>query len=168
MKVELVPAHPDLATALFNVVNASRDWLATWLPWVDHITSVADETAFLRRMQAEADQGRTHMFVIKADGRVVGAIDLHNIDAVNHHADVGYWLGQAHTGQGLTHTALSQLEAKAFGEFGLHKLNIIAAMGNAPSRRVAVSAGYTFEVTLRDEIWRDGYHPAALYTKLAP
>ncbi|KRK74336.1 GNAT family N-acetyltransferase [Lacticaseibacillus nasuensis] len=168
MKVELVPAHPNLAPALFAVVDASRDFLGEWLTWTATTNSVADEVAFLAAQAAEHAAGTGHMFVIRADGHAVGGIDLHNIDAQNRHAEVGYFLGRAHTGQGIMHTALVELENYAFGELGLHKLTIVAAKANVASRRVAERAGYDYIGDSPAELYlHERYYDAAVYVKIA-
>ena len=48
-----LPAH---APELFALTDANRAHLRAWLPWVDHVKTVADTTAaFTRVLRAEAD-----------------------------------------------------------------------------------------------------------------
>ena len=54
---------------------------------------------------------------------------------------VGYWLGQAHQGQGLVSRAVAALERVAAG-LGITQLQILAVPGNSQSIRVAERAGY--------------------------
>jgi ribosomal-protein-serine acetyltransferase len=168
MDVQLLPARPELAPELFAVVDGSRDSIAAWLPWAQATKNVGDERSFLSGMVEAALAKRTFMFVIQADGVVVGAIDLHNVDHESQHAEVGYFLAESARGQGITAAALRQLEHFGFGDLALNKITILAATDNLASRKVAEHAGYVLEGVEREEIkLLDGrYHDAARYSKL--
>lgn len=168
MDVQLLPARPELAPALFAVVDGSRESIAAWLPWAQATHNVGDERSFLTSMVEAALARRTFMFVIQVDGTVVGAIDLHNIDHESQHAEVGYFLAEAARGHGIAGLALRQLEHFGFGDLALHKITILAATDNLASRRVAERAGYVLEGIEREEIkLLDGeFHDAARYSKL--
>lgn len=168
MTITLLPARPQYAEALYQVVADSRNSIARWLPWAEKLQSAADERAFLNQMMAAALAQTTYMFMIAEDGVICGAIDLHRIDADNHHAEIGYFIGEPYRGRGVVHAALQQLERFAFGERGLNKLTILVATANIPSRHVAERAGYQLEGIQRAEIrTTDGtYQDAARYSKL--
>ncbi len=56
----------------------------------------------------------------------------------------------------------------AFAEYELHRLEILAAVDNAPSRAVAQRAGFTHEATLRERLRAPhGYDDCALYVRFA-
>ncbi|WP_155287844.1 GNAT family N-acetyltransferase [Lacticaseibacillus zhaodongensis] len=168
MTIELLPARPKLAAELYAVVAGSRDYINKWLPWAEDTQSVADEEHFLQHMEEQAVARKTYMFAIRADGTVVGAIDLHNIDAANHHAEMGYFLGEEATGKGIIHQALGQIERFGFGELALNKITILAATANQPSRHVAERAHYHLDGILRAELLlHNKYIDCAVYSKLA-
>lgn len=168
MAVKLVPARPEMAADVYAVVDGSRDSISRWLPWAASTLSVADERAFLASMAAAALERRTFMFIIDVDGTKAGAIDLHNIDFTNHHAEIGYFLGEPWRGRGVMATALDHIEQYAFGELALNKLTILAATGNTGSRHVAERANYQLEGIQREEILdlHSDYLDAARYSKL--
>lgn len=168
MHIELLPARPALAPELYAVVAGSRDYIGAWLPWVENTRSATDEQNFLQHMEEQAVARKAYMFVIRADGKVVGAIDLHNVDSANHHAEVGYFLDKAATGRGIMHQALAQVEHFGFGELALNKIKILVATANLPSRHVAERAHYHLDGILRAELLLHGtYCDCALYSKLA-
>lgn len=168
MHIELIPATPDLAPEVFAVVDASRDFINEWLPWAEGTRTEADEQHFLEHMVTQSKAKKAVMFIIKADGKIVGSIDLHNIDHADKHAEVGYFLGKDATGHGIMHHAVTDLERYGFNELGLNKITIMAATKNTPSRLVAERAGYHFDGYLRDELLLHGqYVDCAVYSKLA-
>ena len=66
--------------------------------------------------------------------------------------------------------AVEAVAAYGFGDYALHRLEILAAVGNAPSRAVAERAGFALDkATLRERLRAPhGYDDAALYVRLAP
>jgi ribosomal-protein-serine acetyltransferase len=168
LHIELLPARPDLAPDVFAVVDGSRDFINEWLPWAEDTKTVADEANFLKHMVDQAVAQRAFGFIISADGQIVGSIDLHNVNHVDKHAEIGYFLSQYATGQGIMHNALAQIERFGFHDLGLNKITIMAATQNTPSRLVAERGGYHFDGYLRDELLLHGqFVDCAVYSKLA-
>ncbi len=168
MQLELLPARPELAPDLFQIVNNSRDFINAWLPWAETTRTVADEENFLNHMADQAVARKAFMFILRADNQVVGSIDLHNVNHTDRHAEIGYFLDQNATGQGIMHSAVAQIERFGFDDLNLNKITIMAASANTPSRLVAERAGYHFDGYLRDEIQLHGqFHDCAVYSKLS-
>ncbi len=61
----------------------------------------------------------------------------------------GYWTVAEHRGRGRTAEALRLLCAWAFDELGLRRMELVVDPANTGSRRVAESAGFRAEGTLR-------------------
>ena len=61
----------------------------------------------------------------------------------------GYWAVAEHRRQGYTGEALRLLAAWAFADLGLRRLELVVDPANTGSRRVAESAGFLAEGTLR-------------------
>jgi ribosomal-protein-serine acetyltransferase len=168
MHIELLPARPDLAAEMFAVVDGSRDFINEWLPWAENTRTVADEENFLNHMVDQAVARKAFGFIISADDRIVGSIDLHNVNLADKHAEIGYFLGEGATGHGIMHQAVAQIERFGFGDLALNKITIMAAARNTPSRLVAERAGYHFDGYLRDELLLHGaFVDCAVYSKLA-
>ena len=87
--------------------------------------------------------------VLLPDGDYAGNVSLHNIDAEHLTADVGYRVAAAHRGRGIATAALGLVTAYAFAERGLHRVQLLHAVPNEASCRVAVKAGYALEGILR-------------------
>ena len=83
-------------------------------------------------------------------------------------AEIGYWLDQELQGRGIITRACRTLVTYAFEEYGLNKVEIHAAAGNAPSRAVAERLEFTQEGVVRQIEWLSGVpHDMIIYGKLA-
>lgn len=157
---------PQLAAA----VQGSLADLQPWLAWATPAYSVAHAQWWVGDARQQRAAGTAYEFVITdAADQVVGACGLNRIDAENRMANLGYWVASRAAGQGIAARAVQQLTRWAFGFTGLHRLEIVAAVGNARSLRVADKAAAIREAVLRDRLWLHGApHDAVLYSILRP
>ncbi len=99
--------------------------------------------------------------------RLAGVAGLHPVDWPNRQSALGYWIGPEHEGQGLVTLACRALLHMAFKEYGLHRMELRAATGNARSRAVAERLGFTLEGVVRGAEWLyDHYVDHAVYSLL--
>ena len=102
------------------------------------------------------------------DGDVVGQISLRTVDLAEGSAEVSYWVLPAARGRGLAARALAVLGRWAFGELGLHRIEVQHSMRNAASCRVAERAGYPAEGIRRSQaLHADGWHDMHLHARVA-
>jgi ribosomal-protein-serine acetyltransferase len=143
--VALHAAGPYDAEAVYAVVDANREHLRIWLPWVDASRDVGAMRAFLTEEAAQRERGATATYLIRESGSIAGVIDLHGIDAVNSSFFVGYWLAKGFEGCGLITRACECLLSAAFNECGMERAVIRCAVGNARSAAVPKRLGFQFE-----------------------
>nr|WP_202897043.1 GNAT family N-acetyltransferase [Actinopolymorpha pittospori] len=91
-----------------------------------------------------------------ADGTVVGAVSVRDVNRIPDQAVMAYWVSPRFRGRGIAPRALDAVARWAFtptngGGLGLHRLNLYHAVVNTGSCRVAVKAGFRMEVTMREE-----------------
>jgi ribosomal-protein-alanine N-acetyltransferase len=97
------------------------------------------------------------VFAIAVDGAAVGSIGfLIGADVERVSAEVGYWLGQAFWGRGITTEALTAVTEHAITRHALTRLFALPFASNAASCRVLEKAGYVLEATLRNSAVKDG------------
>ena len=151
----------DDARDLFAVVEAERERLRVWLPWVDRMLSVEDERAWIESVAAT--EGSLDGFGIFVAGHVAGVIGLRR-DAFGVSADIGYWLSKDYEGRGLVTRASEMLIEHAFSQVGLHRITIHVAPDNARSRAIPERLGFTIDGVLREaERTGTGYHDLVVY-----
>src|SRR5947209_10267740 len=121
------PFRKHDAHELFALTLANRESLSQWLTWVPSVTSVGDTREYLRGSERSALEHRAFVCGIYVNGPLAGASELPDIDWLNRHAKIGYWLDDAHRGQGIMTRAARALVEYAFDALDLNRIEIRAA-----------------------------------------
>ncbi|WDI42608.1 GNAT family N-acetyltransferase [Bremerella sp. P1] len=143
----LAPRH---AQELFAAVDANREHLSPWMPWVPSTKSVADVEAFIATTLQQLGEDNGFQTAIRAGQNIVGVIGMHKIDWRNKSTSLGYWLSQQAQGQGIMTKACAAYISHAFTQLGLHRVEIRCATENAKSRAIPERLGFTAEGTVRE------------------
>ena len=115
----------------------------------------------VRRVRAEAREGRTLPWVITLDGRLVGQVTVGGIARGSLLGGyIGYWIDSRVAGQGITPTAVAMAGDHCFEVLGLHRIEINIRPENAASLRVVEKLGFRAEGLRQrylhiDGDWRD-------------
>ena len=146
-----------------QLVAACRDpeisrWMAVPYPY-----TVADARAWVRGdpLPGEPPGDRLSMAVADAgdDARLLAAIGMQRI-FYGRTGEIGYWTAPWARGRGVMTQAVRLLAQWTFAEFDLRRIELVVAVENTGSSRVAEKAGFTREGLLRQYrenkgIWRD-------------
>jgi ribosomal-protein-serine acetyltransferase len=152
------PADLDV---IFALVDANRDRLRRWLPWIDPMRTAEDERPWLEGVLAV--EGGMEGYGLFVDGRLAGGVGL-MIGPFNVAGEIGYWIGAEFEGRGLVTRACRALIDFGFGEAGLHRIVIRAATDNLRSRAIPERLGFTQEGVAREEgMAADGFHDLVVY-----
>jgi ribosomal-protein-serine acetyltransferase len=133
------------AEAVFAVVDANREHLRVWLPWVDGSREAAGTRTFLENDVLQRAAGSTATYMVLSGGSITGFIGLHEIDWLNSSFLIGYWIAKDHEGHGIITRACGRLLSMAFDELGMERAVIRCAVGNTRSSAVPKRLGFTFE-----------------------
>lgn len=134
------------ADMVWALVDAERDRLREWLPWVDATTSLEDQRRWIAGVIAdERNMDGSGIFV---DDAYAGNAGL-SWDEFGVAGEIGYWIGSAFEGQGHVTGAVRALIEIGFRELGLHRITIRAAPGNVRSRAIPERLGFTQEGVMR-------------------
>ncbi len=145
--------RPDDAEALArnaNNRNVSRNMRDTF-PYPYELSNAHEWIEFATTQSPETN------FAIADDTELIGGIGITLQSDVNRRsAEIGYWLGEPHWGQGIATAALKATSDWAFSEFDLVRLYGEVFEWNPASGRVLEKAGYELEGRLRKSIVKGG------------
>jgi RimJ/RimL family protein N-acetyltransferase len=149
--VELRPPTAGDVDDLYAGVIESRPELETWMAWCHPGYGRADTAEWVRLTEQGRANGADYSFVIvdRATGEALGTCGLNAVDRVNQWANLGYWVRTPATGRGVATRAATLVADFGFAELGLHRIEILAATGNAPSQHVAARVGAVREGVAR-------------------
>jgi len=148
---------------VYEAVDESRAELIPWMFWVTPEYSIDDARTYAAKMKQAWDNREIFSFIVfdRTTERVIGGCGLNNLDNINRRANLGYWVRSSETGRGVATLATRLLAGIAFEDIGLIRLELVMAIENKASRRVAEKAGARFEGVLRNRLLlRDGPHDA--------
>lgn len=134
------------------IVRACQDpQIARWTRVPENYTEV-DAYAYLLERDASLHAGATAPFaIVAADelGRLLGSVSILRLRWEHLRGEIGYWLAPEARGTGHATRAVGLACDWAFRSLGLERIDLLAAVGNAASQRVAERAGFTREAVLR-------------------
>jgi RimJ/RimL family protein N-acetyltransferase len=150
--------------------EAARESIAevsVWLPWCYTDYSIEESQTWVEA-QAEAwEKGTAYDFTITdpGNGLFLGGCGLNNIDPAGRMANLGYWARTSQTKRGVATAATRLLAQFGFKELGLLRVELVIAVGNKASQRVAEKAGATREGILKNRlVIRDKGHDAVMFS----
>jgi RimJ/RimL family protein N-acetyltransferase len=154
------------ALDLFEAVHESLDELMPWMPWCHPNYSLVDSRIWLEE-QVKAFEARTEFqfAIISPDGRYLGACGVSQISTLNRRANVGYWVRSSAAGHGVATAAVQLAYQWAMENTNLIRLEILIAVENRASLRVAEKVGALREGTLRKRLLlHDEAHDAVMFS----
>jgi ribosomal-protein-serine acetyltransferase len=168
--ISIRPYRIEDVADLYQAAVESTAEVYPWLPWCHPGYEMADATGWVPGQINRWSTGEEHQFVIQAaDGRYLGGCGINGLNEEHGYANLGYWVRTSAMGQGVAPQAVRQLRDWAFGHTSLVRLEIVVAVGNTRSARVAEKAGAKFEGVLRSRIRLHGFiHDARMYALTRP
>lgn len=104
-------------------------------------------------------KGDSHGFTwaIEVDGKAAGGIGVTLLnDVYEKSAELGYWLSEEYWRQGIMSQAVQIICRKAFKTFDIIRIFAEPFAHNAGSRGVLEKAGFTYEGTMRNGVYKNG------------
>jgi ribosomal-protein-serine acetyltransferase len=142
--------EPEDAEALCEAARESVAEVFPWLAWCHAQYSLAEAVEWIRSRSQLAAEGHEYpLAIVGEDGRFLGGCGINQINRIHKFGNLGYWVRSSATGRGVASEAVRQVAAFAFQNTDLVRLEIVCAVGNERSQRVAVRAGAVREGLLR-------------------
>ncbi|NWJ52308.1 MAG: GNAT family N-acetyltransferase [Bacteroidetes bacterium] len=153
--------------AIFNIIDAERESLKEWLPFVVYTRHSGDTMSFIRSLSEGPIDRRDLVFTIQDKGKIIGLISLKGTDWTNQKTEIGYWLSVKYQGKGIVTKSCKRLIHFAFDALKLNRIQIKAATLNYKSQQIPKRLGFTFEGTERaGELLLTGFTDLAIYSLL--
>jgi RimJ/RimL family protein N-acetyltransferase len=164
--ISIRPYTPADADDLFAAARESIPDVHRWLPWCHPGYTIDEARAWLELQDVAFATGAAHEFAILGPtGRYAGGCGVNLIVPGERRANLGYWVRSSEMGKGVAVAAVRLVAAWAFQHTALERLEIIAAVGNTRSQRVAQKAGAVREGVLRRRLLLHGeFHDAVGYS----
>ncbi len=147
------------APLLYEAVHESIPEVSVWLPWCHENYSIQESRDFVssRKMASQGDEHYSFAVFSKDEpSRLLGGVGINFINRVHQIANLGYWVRTSAAGKGVA-TRATRLAARfGFEQLGLKRIEIVAAVNNVASQRVAERAGAVREAVLRKRLFIRG------------
>ena len=145
MDVTVRLAEEDDARALADLSRANREFLAPWEPLrPESWFTEAGQREDLTRMLARHADGTASPYVVLADGRLVGRVNVNDVvRGAFQSAHLGYWVDRGHTGRGVATAAVAEVVRIGFSDLRLHRLQADTLLHNKASQTVLARNGFT-------------------------
>ena len=135
----------SMAETIFMTINRDRNYLKTWLPFVEFTQEVTDTERFLQNVIFETKNKTIEMFSIWYKEEFSGLLGFNQIDHLNKKAEIGYWLAENMQGKGIITACTKVIVGYAFQKLNINRLQIKVAVGNKKSAAIPQRLGFKLE-----------------------
>lgn len=153
-RFELRPYDESWVPSVLEAVLESKAHVAPWMAWLHRDYRAEDAHEWTLDAMRAWDEDRSYEFVIfdREDGAVAGCAGLNALNHKDHVGNLGYWVRATKLRCGAARQAAELLAEFGFAEIGLNRIEIVVAVGNVASQRVAERVGALFEGVQRQRI----------------
>lgn len=118
--------------------------------------TVDDAEEFITAMLS-SDKAKTFAFAITLNDVVIGSIGVYRCDNIHcRTAEMGYWIGEEHWGNGYGRRAVTQVCKHIFEHTDIIRIFAEPFAHNIASCRILEKAGFRFEGTLHSNAIKNG------------
>lgn len=169
-RIDIRPYRAEDAPHLYAAARESVGDVFPWLPWCHPQYSLDEAVAWSRSREDLAHDALEYHFVVAGDqDRFLGGCGINQINRTHRFGNLGYWVRSSAAGHGVAPSAVALAARFAFLNTDLIRLEIVCAVGNRRSQRVAEKVGAQREGILRDRLLLHGApHDAVMYSLVKP
>lgn len=173
---ELIEVTPELAlhaaderfvSALHQLILKNRHWLQHSLNWPQFVGGEEDTRQNMLSNRMLHQRGYAKMFLIMQRDMLVGVLSFNAIEPLNKAGYIGYWLDEAHQGQGIIATCLEAFMRYYAQQGEVRRFVIKCRVENTRSNQVALRNGFALEGCLQQAEFLNGhYYDQNLYARI--
>ena len=152
---------------MYAAVRESLADMKMWLPFAHDDYGIKETRDWLKQRPKDWKDGTAFDFAITdaKDGSFLGGCGLNNIDNDNRLANLGYWVRTARSQQGIAPATTRLLARWGLKKMKFSRIEILVAVANKKSLRVAEKVGAHREGVLRNRLVINGKpHDAVLFS----
>jgi RimJ/RimL family protein N-acetyltransferase len=137
----LRPFRFDDSASLYRAVRESLKELKPWMSWATDGYTEMTAREYITIARTRWDEHTLYAFAITRGEEILGACTLSSIHSIYRFCNLGYWIRTSYHGQGIAGRAAKLAARFAFENIGLIRAEIVIAVGNQASLRVAEKIG---------------------------
>lgn len=141
----LEPVKLWMDEVIFASIDENRDYLKTWLPFIQNTLSINDTRNFLQSVINQPDKKKDDVYSIWYKEEFAGLIGFKDTDWLNKKTELGYWLVEKIQGKGIVSSSVERLCHFAFQKLKMNRVQIKVAIGNSKSSAIPKKLGFQFE-----------------------
>lgn len=166
----LRPARPEDAGLHYAAARESMVECGRWLSWCVPQMQLADSEAWVDKCRSAWSAGEFFTFFLfeREGGQFVGNCSINELDTMRLRGNLGYWIRMSLQGRGFATECVPTVARFGFERVGLQRLEIVAAVGNIASQRVAQKVGALHEGLARNRLRIHGVQTDAHVFSLIP
>jgi len=167
--VTLRPFEFGEENELHKAVHESLTELKPWMSWANEEYTSAVAANFIAITRAQWSSGGMYAFAISdtENRKILGGCSLSHIHPVYHFCNLGYWVRTSRHGDGIAGRATKLIAQFAFEKVKLIRAEIVIAVGNDYSKRVAEKVGAHYEgILLNRMVVGKNIYDAHMYSLL--
>lgn len=147
------PYQEGDAEHLHGAARESVAEISQWMGWCHERYSLDEAREWVTAQIELASKALAYEFGIWSEGRYLGGCGINQINKANRFANLGYWVRASAMGRGVAPAAARLAADYAFEKTDLIRLEIVCAVGNIRSQRVAEKLGAMREGVLRHRLF---------------
>lgn len=146
--IVLRPFGVEDARQLYEAVHESVKQLRPWMAWANDAYTEATAREYIAITRARWEERTLYAFAVTRNDEILGGCTLSSIHSVYRYCNLGYWVRRSCHGQGIAGRAAKLAARFSFEKVGLVRVEIVVAVGNTASMRVAEKLGAHYEAVL--------------------
>lgn len=138
-----------------------------WMPWCHENYSISESESFIKMLSENWEDETQFAFAIfdAANDKFLGGVGLNQPNKVNKFFNLGYWVRVSCQKRGIASAATRILAQTAFKNLAINRIEILTAVENIASQKVAEKSGAMREGILRKRLVIGGrIHDAVMFS----
>lgn len=170
INIHIRPLQADGDSYVFEAIQESLADVSRWMADLNTNLTLADVRGYIEAQPQQQAERRAYNFAIVDDRQdlILGGCGLTQFNWQHRLANLYYWVRSSQVGQGIASTATGLLANFGFETLGLQRVELVIAVDNVASLRVAEKVGVRCEGRLRNRLYIDGRIDEAFMYSLIP